>query len=121
MIFVASGLVLFTVKSLRPALVWPERLLKVAFWSINLGLLAMVLLSVLPVGLLQTWAAIDTGYWYARSAEFMGTDTMATLRWLRVIGDTTFAVGAIAFVIAVVRMTRGSRASATIESTIAAA
>ncbi|MGE0867101.1 MAG: nitric-oxide reductase large subunit [Kofleriaceae bacterium] len=99
------GLVLFTVKSLRPTLVWPERLLKFAFWSINIGLLAMVLISVLPVGLLQTWAAIDVGYWYARSSEFLQTGPMQTLRWLRVIGDTIFAIGAFAFVIAVVRMT----------------
>jgi nitric oxide reductase subunit B len=99
------GLVLFTVKSLRPALVWPERLLKFAFWAINLGLGAMVLLSVLPVGLLQTWAAVDTGYWYARSAEFLQTPLMEKLRWLRALGDTVFAAGAIAFVIAIVRMT----------------
>ncbi len=103
------GLVLFTVKSLRPNVVWPERLLKFAFWSINLGLLAMVLISVLPVGLLQTWAAVDVGYWYARSSEFMQTDTMHTLRWLRVVGDTTFAIGAFAFVLAVLRMTIGRR------------
>jgi nitric oxide reductase subunit B len=103
------GLVLFTVKSLRPDLVWPDRLLKVAFWSINLGLGAMVLLSVLPVGLLQTWAAVDRGYWYARSAEFMHTSPMDTLRWLRVVGDTVFAAGAIAFVIAVARLTTGRR------------
>jgi nitric oxide reductase subunit B len=77
------GLVLFTVKALRPALVWPDRLLRFSFWSINLGLGAMVLLSVLPVGLLQTWAAVDTGYWYARSAEFLHTPLMETLRWLR--------------------------------------
>jgi len=99
------GLVLFTVKSLQPDLVWPDRLLKVAFWSINLGLGAMVLLSVLPVGLLQTWAAVDRGYWYARSAEFLHTPPMATLRWLRVIGDTVFAAGAIAFVVAVAQLT----------------
>jgi nitric oxide reductase subunit B len=48
------GLVLFTVKALRPTLVWPDRMLAWAFWGINLGLGAMVLLSVLPVGLLQT-------------------------------------------------------------------
>ena len=106
------GLVLFTVKSLRPALVWPERLLRFAFWSINLGLGAMVLLSVLPVGLLQTWAAVDTGYWYARSAEFLHTPLMERLRWLRAIGDTVFAAGAIAFVIAVVRMTVGRATTA---------
>jgi nitric oxide reductase subunit B len=99
------GLVLFTVKSLRPALEWPDRLLKLAFWSINLGLGAMVLLSVLPVGLLQTWAAVDTGYWYARSPEFLHTPLMEKLRWLRAVGDTVFAAGAIAFVVAVVQMT----------------
>ncbi len=106
------GLVLFTVKSLRPNVVWPERLLKVAFWSINLGLGAMVLISVLPVGLLQTWAAVEKGYWYARSAEFLHTPLMDTLRWLRVIGDTVFAAGAIAFVIAVAKMTIGKARSA---------
>ena len=100
------GLVLFTVKALRPALVWPDRMLTFAFWSINLGLGAMVLLSVLPVGLLQTWAAVEHGYWYARSAEFLHTPIMNTLRWLRVIGDTVFAAGAIAFVGSVVRLTR---------------
>ncbi|HET9620795.1 MAG TPA: nitric-oxide reductase large subunit [Kofleriaceae bacterium] len=106
------GLVLFTVKSLRPALVWPERLLKVSFWSINLGLGAMVVISVLPVGLLQTWAAVEHGYWYARSAEFLHTPLMSTLRWLRVIGDTVFAVGAIGFVVAVARLTIRRRPSA---------
>ena len=34
--------------------------------------------------------------WYARSAEFMQTGTMDVLRWLRVIGDTIFAAGAVA-------------------------
>jgi nitric oxide reductase subunit B len=115
------GLVLFTIKALRPALVWPERSLEVAFWTINLGLGAMVLISVLPVGLLQTRAAIEVGYWYARSAEFLQGGAMGTLRWLRVIGDTTFAIGAIAFVIAVLRMTVLRKAArATPESTIAA-
>lgn len=34
--------------------------------------------------------------WYARSAEFLQTDIMQVLRWLRVIGDTVFAAGAVA-------------------------
>jgi nitric oxide reductase subunit B len=53
----------------------------------------MVLLSLLPVGLLQTWASVEHGLWYARSAEFLQTDLMERLRWLRVVGDTIFAVG----------------------------
>ena len=33
----------------------------------------MVLLSLLPVGLLQTWASVEHGTWYARQREFMQT------------------------------------------------
>ena len=57
----------------------------------------MVLLSLLPIGLLQTWAAVEYGTWYAWSAEFLQIGVMQTLRWLRVIGDTIFALGALAF------------------------
>jgi nitric oxide reductase subunit B len=41
---------------------------------------------------------VEKGYWYARSPEFMHTDVMQTLRWLRVPGDTIFALGALALV-----------------------
>lgn len=36
--------------------------------------------------------------WYARSAEFMQQPGMDTLRWMRAIGDTIFAIGLFAFV-----------------------
>jgi nitric oxide reductase subunit B len=58
----------------------------------------MVTISLLPVGLMQTWASVNQGYWYARSADFLQTNVMQTLRWLRVIGDTIFAVGSFALV-----------------------
>ena len=32
----------------------------------------MALLTLLPMGVLQLQAALENGYWYARSAEFMG-------------------------------------------------
>jgi nitric oxide reductase subunit B len=47
---------------------------------------------------MQTYQSVSVGYWSARSSEFMQTDLMQTLRWLRMIGDTIFALGAIAFV-----------------------
>ena len=59
----------------------------------NVGLFAMCVGSLLPVGLMQTWASVDHGYWYARSTEFLGTPIMQTLRWMRVPGDTLFAIG----------------------------
>ena len=57
-----------------------------------------IALSLLPVGLMQTYQSVSVGYWSARSSEFMQTDLMQTLRWMRMIGDTVFALGALAFV-----------------------
>jgi nitric oxide reductase subunit B len=90
------GLMLFCLKGLTAHRVWKTSVLSFAFWAINVGLALMVLLSLLPVGLLQTWASVEHGFWYARSAEFLQTDLMNTLRWLRVIGDTIFAAGVLA-------------------------
>jgi nitric oxide reductase subunit B len=101
------GLILFAVRAVRPHGQLPDRLLAMAFWAINGGLLAMVLISILPVGLLQTWASVEHGYWYARSPAFLHSGAMGTLRWLRVIGDTVFAFGALAFVAAILRATLG--------------
>jgi nitric oxide reductase subunit B len=89
------GLMLFCLRALRPGRAWNEKPIAIAFWCLNIGLLAMVLISVLPVGLMQAWASVTYGTWYARSAEFMQTPTMNTLRWLRMIGDTIFSVGAL--------------------------
>ena len=91
----ALGLMLFCLRALRPGLAWKDRPLSIAFWSINGGLAVMVLASLLPIGLMQAWASVEYGTWYARSAEFMQTPTMNTLRWLRMIGDTVFAIGAL--------------------------
>jgi nitric oxide reductase subunit B len=93
------GLMLMCLRALVPGLEWKDGLLRFSFWSMNGGLLAMCVLSLLPVGLMQTWASVDQGYWYARSAEFLQTPIMHTLRWLRVPGDTLFAMGAAALVV----------------------
>jgi nitric oxide reductase subunit B len=90
------GLMLFCLKGLTARRVWKIAVLSFAFWAINVGLALMVLLSLLPLGLLQTWASVEHGFWYARSAEFLQTDLMTTLRWFRVIGDTIFAAGVLA-------------------------
>ena len=64
----------------------------------QIGLMLEIVLSLLPVGLMQTYQSVSVGYWSARSSEFMQTELMQTLRWMRMIGDTIFALGAIAFV-----------------------
>lgn len=90
------GLMLFVLRDMDKEAVWKEKWIKFAFWSINIGLTAMVMISVLPIGLAQTVASVQEGLWYARSAEFMQQPAIMTLKWLRVIGDTIFALGTVA-------------------------
>jgi nitric oxide reductase subunit B len=90
------GLMLFVLRDMNKEAVWKEKWVKFAFWSINIGLTAMVLISVLPIGLAQTVASVQEGLWYARSAEFLHQPALVTLKWLRVIGDTIFALGTVA-------------------------
>ena len=92
------GLLLFCLKGLATHHVWRTGVLAFSFWAINIGLALMVLLSLLPVGLAQTWASVEHGLWYARSAEFLQDATLHLLRWLRVVGDTIFALGIFGFV-----------------------
>jgi nitric oxide reductase subunit B len=87
------GLVLVVLRRLYPEGVWNETPLAIAFWSLNGGLALMIGLSLLPIGLAQTWVSIEHGLWYARSAEFLQLPVFETLRWLRMIGDTVFLVG----------------------------
>ena len=89
---------LLCLRVLVPGRAWKDGWLRLSFWALNGGLLAMCVLSLLPVGLMQTWASVEHGYWYARSSEFMQTDLMQTLRWMRIPGDTVFFVGAVALV-----------------------
>ena len=93
------GLVLFCLRGMKPNLVWREGLLKTSFWCLNIGLALMALLTLLPLGVLQLFASLEHGYWFARSAEFMQQPLVDTLVWLRTIGDTIFAVGAVVLVI----------------------
>jgi nitric oxide reductase subunit B len=55
----------------------------------------MALLTLLPLGTLQLKAVLEHGYWFARSAEFMDRPLIHMLVWMRVPGDTLFAVGAV--------------------------
>jgi nitric oxide reductase subunit B len=103
----ALVLMLVCLRVLVPDREWNDSLLRFSFWALNGGLLAMCLRSLLPVGLMQTWAAVEHGYWYARSSEFLQTDLMQTLRWMRVPGDTVFFLGAVALVVFVAGLKTG--------------
>nr|MCU0757142.1 cbb3-type cytochrome c oxidase subunit I [Xanthomonadales bacterium] len=98
------GLMLFCLRLMKPQLSWDSPLLSRGFWMLNVGLAGMALLCLLPMGVLQVAAAIDQGYWYARSAEFMGSPLIETLVWLRVPGDVIFAAGGVMIALFVARL-----------------
>ncbi len=101
------GLMLFVLRDMDKEVVWKEKWIKFAFWSINTGLAAMVIFSLLPIGFAQTVASVKEGLWFARSAEFLQQPYLVVLKWLRVIGDTIFAVGTLALAWFIFGLKRG--------------
>lgn len=105
------GLMLYCMRGLTDIRTWNQKLLKVSFWSLNIGLGMMTFLSLLPQGVWQTYASVEHGYAFARSAEFIHSPIMQALVWARVPGDVVFSVGVFAFVWFVFRAFVASRAS----------
>ena len=108
------ALMLFCLRGLRGQMVWDTRALKVSFWALNIGLSLMALLTLLPLGIMQLMAALEHGYWFARSAEFMQRPIVQLLVWMRVPGDTIFSVGALALCWFVLRLWIASRRETTL-------
>ncbi|MBL4671785.1 MAG: nitric-oxide reductase large subunit [Arenicella sp.] len=100
------GLMLFCLRGLTEHKVWNEKWLKLSFWSFNIGLVMMLLMSLLPAGIWQTINSYTHGYWYARSAEFVHSDLMEFFVWARVPGDIVFSVGAFALVMFIFTLAR---------------
>ena len=95
--FLSLGFVFLIARYIRPEIEFNDKLMKFGFWALNIGLALMVLISLLPIGLIQAWASITHGLWFARSEEFMQQPLLQNLRWARLIGDTILIVGAVAF------------------------
>ena len=74
---------------------WNAQLIKLSFWSINIGLLLMVLLDLFPAGIWQFNTVVEKGLWYARSADFIESNGFQTLTWLRIIGGSVFTIGGV--------------------------
>jgi nitric oxide reductase subunit B len=88
--------ILFCCQLLFKAEWWKPRTIRMAFWSINIGLLLMVFLDLFPVGIWQFQTVTENGLWYARSDAFVGSGTFKTFTWLRIIGGAIFTLGGVA-------------------------
>ena len=72
---------------------WNHRIWLVSFWSINLGLAAMLFLSIFPAGIYQLMQSFEHGFWFARSNEVIQSGFFQKATWLRVLGDVLFVFG----------------------------
>lgn len=91
----ALAAVLFCCQLITKSERWNPRLLRTAFWSINIGLLLMVFLDLFPAGIYQFNTVTEKGLWFARSEAFIGSKGFQTLTWLRIIGGSLFTVGGV--------------------------
>lgn len=91
----ALATVLFCSQLLIKPDYWRPRIINIAFWSINLGLLLMVFLDLFPAGIWQFKSVTDNGLWFARSHEFIESTGFQTLTWLRIIGGSLFTLGGV--------------------------
>ncbi len=89
----AIGLLLFCLRYLMRPDRWSDRLAKISFWSLNLGLAWMAFFNLFPVGIVQLYDAVSVGYWHARSLDFLMMRWVHILEWLRLPGDLLFIVG----------------------------
>jgi len=72
---------------------WESTKLKRAFWLLNIGLVAMIVFSLLPIGIIQAYTSITKGYSFARDSDLLYSPIVQTLKWLRMIGDVIFSLG----------------------------
>ncbi|MHB1006273.1 MAG: nitric-oxide reductase large subunit [Chloroflexota bacterium] len=86
------ALLLFGMRNLVRPDAWNDHLLKVSFWGLNVGLMGMLIITIIPVGVMQLGESYLNGFWSARSLAFYQLPVVNTLLWLRMIPDTVFIV-----------------------------
>ncbi|GJM20608.1 MAG: nitric-oxide reductase large subunit [Planctomycetota bacterium] len=86
----AIALALYCVRNVCTEKGWNDKLFRVSFWGLNIGLLGMILLTLTPVGVIQLQHAAEHGFWSARSLEFYKQDHVQALLWMRMLPDMIF-------------------------------
>jgi len=91
----AIGFFMFVARYFIPQDRMTDRIMGLSFWSLNLGLAAMVFVNLVPIGFLQLQDSLQNGYWHARAADFYARPQVHLLEWARLPGDLLFIVGGI--------------------------
>jgi len=76
--------------SLAKGLVWNDKISKIAFWSLTIGVLLFAL-PTLIIGIEQTKMAQEMGYYYVRTRE--AVEGMKNWMWFRILPDSLMLIG----------------------------
>lgn len=93
------AVLLYSLRNIVKPEAWNDKWLKFACWMLNIGLAGMIVVTLLPIGIMQLKEAFLHGYWASRSPEFLKQDIVQNLLTLRSIPDTIFLVGVITLMV----------------------
>ena len=91
----AIAMMVFCARCLVLPAQWNGALLRRVFWSLNIGLMLMVLLDLLPAGIAQLLDVLENGLWHARSHAFVHSELFQALTWARIVGGALFVLGGV--------------------------
>jgi nitric oxide reductase subunit B len=88
----AVALLVFALRQVSTDSMWQktEKLVKVSFWGLNIGLAGMLILQLFPMGVAQLADVIRNGYWHARSPAFTESALGTVFGWARLPADIIF-------------------------------
>jgi len=92
-LMLSIGIALFCLRYIIPQKLWPDKAVRISFWSLNLGLEWMVFATLFPLGILPLYHSISVSYYDARTLNYIGSRANSILEWMRMPGDIVFIVG----------------------------
>jgi nitric oxide reductase subunit B len=95
---IALAGMLFVLQHLVKPEFWNPKLIKLSFWSLNLGIVFMMFFDLFPAGLYQFSIVLEDGLWLARAQETITGSVFQTLTYFRSIGGLVFVVGVVSLI-----------------------
>lgn len=93
------AVLLYSLRNIVKPEAWNDKWLKFSCWMLNIGLAGMIVVTLLPIGIMQLKEAFLHGYWASRSPDFLKQDIVQNLLTLRSVPDTIFLVGVITLMV----------------------
>ncbi|HLA39397.1 MAG TPA: cbb3-type cytochrome c oxidase subunit I, partial [Candidatus Glassbacteria bacterium] len=81
------GLLLFAWRGCVQDKFWNDKLLKVSFLGMNVGLLLLTFATLFPVGIVQVWTSFSEGLYMARDASFFNRGFVQLVGEWRMVPD----------------------------------